>query len=96
MLKCPSIESQRVIEFDQILMIVNFISNFHLQMIGGRNIYRNASRRSSMQIARSALEAGDLAAASKGISPRRRRACAVGDYKSCALIQTRVKLGELV
>jgi hypothetical protein len=81
------------------MMMIILINNnclFNLQMIGGRNIYRNASRRSSMQIARSSLEAGD-SATSKRISPRRRRACTtVADYKSCALIQTRLKLGELV
>lgn len=43
---------------------------------------------------------GDAEAAAKaGASPRavgRRRAVAVADHKSCALIQTRLKLGELV
>lgn len=37
-----------------------------------------------------------MPSALKGASPRRRRAVAVQDHKSCALIQTRLKLGELV
>ncbi len=30
------------------------------------------------------------------VSPRRRRAVCTSDYKSCALIQTRLKLGDIM
>ncbi|KAG5672200.1 hypothetical protein PVAND_002347 [Polypedilum vanderplanki] len=61
-------------------------------MIGhGRHMGR---RRESAAMVRASLD-GELGA-SKGASPRRRRAVAVADHKSCALIQTRLKLGELV
>ena len=54
-------------------------------------------RRGSSPMIRANLEAPDAqAGAFKGASPRRRRAVAVQDHKSCALIQTRLKLGELV
>lgn len=62
----------------------------------GRNFHRNASRRSSVQI-RNNLESAEASTAfKKGVSAGRRRACAVADHKTCALIQTKVKLGELV
>lgn len=56
-----------------------------------------ASRRrgSSPMIRATGLEIPEPGAF-KGVSPRRRRAVAVQDHKSCALIQTRLKLGELV
>lgn len=66
-------------------------------MIAARSIHRNASRRASVQIQRNNQNLlADAAASAEGISPRRRGGCAVADNKTCALIQTRVKLGELV
>jgi regulator of extracellular matrix RemA (YlzA/DUF370 family) len=53
-------------------------------------------RRGSSPAIRAALEAADASEMSKNTSSRRRRAVAVADHKSCALIQTRLKLGELV
>lgn len=64
------------------------------RMIGhGRHL--NASRRrESSAMARGASTDADGMPTKP--SPRRRRAVAVADHKSCALIQTRLKLGELV
>lgn len=65
-------------------------------MIGGGR-HMASRRRGSSPMIRANLEAPDAAALkASGVSPRRRRAINVADYKSCALIQTRLKLGELV
>lgn len=39
---------------------------------------------------------GDGAAMPPRMSPRRRRAVTQSDHKSCALIQTRLKLGDIM
>lgn len=66
------------------------------RMIGGGR-HMASRRRGSSPMIRANLDASEGPPGSvKGISPRRRRACAVQDHKSCALIQTRLKLGELV
>ena len=63
-------------------------------MIGhGRHTVASRRRESSPMVRGGSI---DVEAPSKGASPRRRRAVAVADHKSCALIQTRLKLGELV
>jgi hypothetical protein len=78
----------------------NLVSCYLLEMAFGREMighgrHMSHGRRQSTAIARggSVDAEGTL---SKGASPRRRRAVAVADHKSCALIQTRLKLGELV
>ncbi|XP_070508106.1 voltage-dependent calcium channel type A subunit alpha-1 isoform X3 [Chironomus tepperi] len=64
-------------------------------MIGhGRHTVASRRRESSPMVRGGSIDADG--APSKGASPRRRRAVAVADHKSCALIQTRLKLGELV
>lgn len=65
-------------------------------MIGhGRHMNASRRRESSPMVNRgSSVDADGIT--TKGASPRRRRAVAVADHKSCALIQTRLKLGELV
>lgn len=67
-----------------------------IRMIGGGR-HMASRRRGSSPMIRATLE---LPPASPGAtqvaSSRRRRAVAVQDHKSCALIQTRLKLGELV
>jgi len=68
-------------------------------MIGGgsRHIISASRRRGSSPMIRATLDVPEgYPGLSKGASPRRRRAVAVQDHKSCALIQTRLKLGELV
>lgn len=65
-------------------------------MIGGGR-HMASRRRGSSPMIRANLEIPEgMPSALKGASPRRRRAVAVQDHKSCALIQTRLKLGELV
>lgn len=78
--------------------LLNFRSSFQFlstRMIGGGR-HMASRRRGSSPMIRATLEAPEGTEISKGPSPRRRRACAVQDYKSCALIETRLKLGELV
>ena len=65
-------------------------------MIGGGRHMASRRRGSSPMIRAAGLEIPASPGALKGVSPRRRRAVAVQDHKSCALIQTRLKLGELV
>lgn len=68
-------------------------------MIGhGRHMMASRRRESSPMVrGGGSLDPADGTALAKtGASPRRRRAVAVADHKSCALIQTRLKLGELV
>lgn len=65
------------------------------RMIGGGRHMASRRRGSSPMIRATGLEI-PATAPLKGVSPRRRRAVAVQDHKSCALIQTRLKLGELV
>lgn len=63
-------------------------------MIGhGRHMNASRRRESSPMVRGGSVDAEGLAGKP---SPRRRRAVAVADHKSCALIQTRLKLGELV
>lgn len=65
-------------------------------MIGGGR-HMASRRRGSSPMIRLNLELPHADGSPKtGVSPRRRRAVAVADHKSCALIQTRLKLGELV
>ncbi|CRL08058.1 CLUMA_CG021016, isoform A [Clunio marinus] len=66
-------------------------------MIGGGR-HMASRRRGSSPIIRglSNVDVHETIQSKTGVSPRRRRAVAVGDHKSCALIQTRLKLGELV
>lgn len=66
---------------------------FWNRMIGGGRHMTASRRRGSTA---TGLEVPPSPGAFKGVSPRRRRAVAVQDHKSCALIQTRLKLGELV
>lgn len=66
---------------------------FRNRMIGGGRHMMASRRRASIS---TGLEIPASPGALKGVSPRRRRAVAVQDHKSCALIQTRLKLGELV
>lgn len=69
---------------------------FRCRMIGGGR-HMASRRRGSSPMIRANIEVPEaMPGASKGASPRRRRAVAVQDHKSCALIQTRLKLGELV
>lgn len=67
-------------------------------MIGhGRHMMASRRRESSPMVRGGSLDPADGTMPAKtGASPRRRRAVAVADHKSCALIQTRLKLGELV
>lgn len=66
-------------------------------MIGhGRHMATSRRRESSPMVRAGHLASLDVEASPSKASPRRRRAVAVADHKSCALIQTRLKLGELV
>jgi hypothetical protein len=62
----------------------------------GHGRHMASRRRESSPMVRAGGGSIDADNPSKGASPRRRRAVAVADHKSCALIQTRLKLGELV
>lgn len=65
-------------------------------MIGGGR-HMASRRRGSSPMIRANLDVPEGSPLKiPGVSPRRRRAVAVADYKSCALIETRLKLGELV
>lgn len=66
-------------------------------MIGGGRHMTASRRRGSSPMIKATLELPPGSPGGfKGASPRRRRAVAVQDFKSCALIETRLKLGELV
>lgn len=65
-------------------------------MIGhGRHTVASRRRESSPMVRGGSIDV-EASPSKTGASPRRRRAVAVADHKSCALIQTRLKLGELV
>lgn len=53
--------------------------------VAGRHV--STRRRGSVVLSVEALD---------GMHSRRRRACTTSDYKSCALIQTRLKIGDIM
>lgn len=64
-------------------------------MIGGGR-HMASRRRGSIPMIRATLDLPASPGGTHVVPSRRRRAVAVQDHKSCALIQTRLKLGELV
>lgn len=71
-----------------------------LGSVGGRHI--STRRRGSSPMVRNTTGSHMLAlpldegAMPARMSPRRRRAVTTSDHKSCALIQTRLKLGDIM
>lgn len=75
---------------------INLLIYFRNRMIGGGRHMASRRRGSSPMIRGLEVPEASPKTGATTVSPRRRRAVAVADHKSCALIQTRLKLGELV
>lgn len=66
--------------------------------VAGRHMSRRRGSSPMVRLGGNTLTTDNLAdsAMAPKISPRRRRAVTTSDHKSCALIQTRLKLGDIM